>query len=109
MMYYDSQAISSQVVASAVIVWLIRRIKASALIPWVNENTKVINKTLAVVMSGIAAIGVGWNYTYSAADDGTLVFTITGLSFSSIIGYIKSWIFSYVVQQSGYRLTEPEK
>lgn len=69
-----------------------------------NDNTYAINKFVAVVASGLVAIGINWNYAYS--DDGLLTLTISGLTPMGIYAGIKQWVFSYVVQQTGYKITE---
>jgi len=106
MVYYDSQIITSQVVLSAIVVNIFRIIKKSKLIPWINGNTKILNKIIAVAASGLVALGINWNYSYTPDNDGTIAIMITGVSLAGLYSMAKTWVFSYIVQQSGYRMTE---
>lgn len=104
MVYYDGQVIANQIVYGAIGTFVIQKIKSSKLVPFINEQTYWINRTLAILTSGIAAIGI--NYSYSYTSDGVLNIAITGLTFWGLVEGMKQWLFAYVIQQTGYKLTK---
>lgn len=73
---------------------------------WINENSYKLNRAIAIIASGVVALGIGWQYSY-LPDEGVLTLAITGLKYDSIYATAKQWIFSYIVQQTGYRITKP--
>lgn len=108
-LYYDADILTKQIVFSAIVVWAMRLMKGSdwPIFSWISEHSYTINRTLAILASGAVSLGLHWNYGYSAADSGTFTLTITGVSIAGILDNGRDWIFSYIVQQTGYRLTEP--
>ena len=106
MVYYDGQVIANQVVYAALGDWIIRKIKSSSLVPFINEQTYWINHAFAVIVSGIAALGI--NYTYSYSPDGVLNIAITGLTLTGIYMTAKQWLFAYILQQTSYRLNKKD-
>jgi len=105
MIYYDSQIIASQIVFSSIIVWLFRLAKQSSYISFINGETPKVNRMIAIVSSGLVALGLNWTYSYTP--EGILTIQVTGLTLMGIYEGSKQWIFSYIVQQTGYRVTEP--
>ena len=106
-MIYDGQVIANSVVYAALGNWFINKVKKSKLIPFINDQTYWINKSFAVLISVIAALGVTYTYTYSA--DGILSLTITGLTLASLWANFKVWVLSYSLQQTGYHLTKEKR
>ena len=106
-LFYDTNMITWQVVWSGVVVWAIKNMKGSRLsiFSWIHEHSFYVNRAVAVIASGLVALGLHWQYGYDAVDNGTLTFTITGVSLLGILDHIRDWIFSYMIQQSGYRIS----
>jgi len=106
MIYYDSQIIASQVVFSSIIVWLFREVKKCGWITFINGETPKVNKLIAIISSGLVALGL--NTTYSYTPEGIFTLQVTGLTLIGVYEGLKQWMFSYIVQQTGYRITEPK-
>jgi hypothetical protein len=106
-MIYDGQVIANSVVYAALGNWFIGHVKKSKLVPLINEQTYWINKTFAMLVAGIAALGVTYTYSYSA--EGVLTVVINGLTLGGLWISFKTWLFSYVLQQTGYHLTKENK
>lgn len=101
-LYYDDQVIANSVVYAAIGDWLIRKAKNSKLTPFINKQTYLLNHLAAVGISGIAALGI--NYTYTYTDDGVLQIVLTGLTWSGILMGMKQWLFQYILQQFAYNM-----
>lgn len=109
-MYFDANLLTHQIVWSALVVWVMRVLKASKSpwLAWISAHSFLVNRTIAIVASGAVALGLHWKYGYdSAVNNGTLTITLTGASFWGLVDHGRDWLFSYIVQQSGYRITEP--
>ena len=92
-----SEEMLSQLTSSAVVVYAIELVKKSAIFPWLTAETKTLNRWLAVIGSGIAAIGVHFAYD---AKDGALV--ITGLTLGAVAHGLWHWAQQYALTQLAY-------
>lgn len=93
--------LGAQLTTSAVIVWVIERLKAAKWFPWLSVETWRLNRAIAVILSGLAALGIHAEFN---SVEGIL--TITGLTLTSILHGGADWISSFVIQQvlfRGYR------
>lgn len=109
MMYYDANILANQIGASGLTVWLIRAMKQSHLpmFAWINEHSWLVNRTLAILAS--LAVSLGLSYQYSYTPEGILTLSLSGLTVASLIDHARIWLVGYMIQQSGYRLTEPKE
>lgn len=90
--------VADQVTTSAIIVWLLQLAKRMWWIPWIDEHSAALNRFVAIIASGVGALGLSVHF------DPTLgIATITGLTASDIIAGLGGWIQSYVWQQILYR------
>jgi hypothetical protein len=91
--------IETQVVASAVTVWLLQWAKNTRKIPWITQDTATLNRLLSALAAAAAAVGI--HASYSA---GTL--TITGLTLSGIVlaalTWLKAFAFNEIIYQAAY-------
>lgn len=103
MVYYDGQVLTNQIaygiLGHSIISWL----KKTALVPFINKNSWWINRSLAIVLATISAVGI--NYSYSYSPDGVFVLTLRGLTLSGIWSGLLQWLVAYGSQQLPYHLT----
>lgn len=92
--------LSNQVIFNAIIVAALQWLKNSKWFPWLSKETGNINRIIAVILSGAAAIGVHTNF-----DHATGVLTITGLTFATISTGLYEWLRSFVIQQLVFKAT----
>lgn len=106
MMYYDANVLANQVAASGLIVWVIRALKQSRApwLSWVNEHSWLVNRTLGI--GAALAVSLGLSYQYSYTPDGVLTLSLSGLTIASLIDHGRTWLVGYILQQTGYRVTE---
>lgn len=107
MMYYDANVLANQVAASGLIVWIIRALKQSRLpwLSWINEHSWLVNRTLSIVAALLVSLGLSYQYSYTP--DGVLTLSLSGLTLASLIDHARTWLVGYILQQTGYRVTEP--
>ena len=94
----DPTLITTQVTASAVIVWLLQRLKQSKYFPFITAESAKLNRYLAVCASALAAAGIHFNFNHDA---GTLV--ISGLLLSNLLHFAGAWLRSFVFQEIIYQ------
>ncbi len=93
-----------QLTASAVIVFLINALKKASWFPWLNAQTDKLNRAVALVFSGLAALGIHTSHTWSASS-GVFVLTVKGLTLAGILAAAWAWLKSFAVQEFVYRAT----
>jgi len=86
------EKMSTQLTVSAVVVAAMQWFKNSKYFPWLTTETAKLNRAVAVILAGAAAVGVHTQFS-----GGTL--TITGLSVMGILGLAWEWLKSFVYQQ----------
>ena len=82
-------------VASVYAIELLKRIKS---IPFVDEQSRVLNRWLGVIASGLATVGIGFTFDSQA---GTLL--ITGISLATIAQTAWHWFTQWALQQVLYQ------
>lgn len=92
----DASVLGTQFTASAVSVFVINWLKGQKWLPFVNANSKWLNRTIALATSGASAMGIHW--AWSA---GTL--TVTGLSLTAILAGVWMWLKSFALQEWIYQ------
>ena len=92
-----SNIVLAQITSSAVIAYGLEMLKKWNKIPWINQNTKRINRIVSAILSGVAALGIHMQFNSEA---GTLM--ITGLCLPCIVHGMWDWARSWVVTQLVY-------
>jgi len=90
----------STVTAAAVSVAVINWLKASPYFPWITQEKANLMRVLAVLSSGIGAIGI--HYVWDPAAHSVL---FTGLSLGGIFTGLIAWVKSFAVQELAYQAT----
>lgn len=109
-MYFDANILTYQFISSAIVVFLLNKAKKAKLpiLKWINEDSWHVNRTLAVIASGLVSLGLHWNYSYDG-DAGVLTLSLSGLTLASVLEHGREWLLSYVIQQGQYRISQIPK
>ena len=92
---------TSTFAASAVVVWVLQMVKKSEKVPWITKETAKINRIVAVLLSGVAALGVTWVFAPAANGGHTLSISIP--SAVTLVSSAWLWLKSFAIQEWIYR------
>lgn len=87
----------SQLTSSAIVIYALEALKQSAWVPWITVDTRRLNRWLAVVGSGAAALGIHFVFDVEA---GQII--ISGLTPSGIAHGLWHWAEQYALTQLAY-------
>lgn len=87
----------NQAMLSTMIAYVIEFAKRTKWFPWLKAETAKLNRMVAVVISGAAAIGIHATYNHEGG-----VLMITGLSAWTIIHGLWDWLRSFIFTQAAY-------
>jgi hypothetical protein len=96
----DANTLGNQVVINAITVGVMRHLKNSKWFPLISKETAALNRFIAVLAAGAAAVGVNYSFDHTT---GTLM--ITGLTTATIVNGIYNWVASFVTQQTIFKAT----
>lgn len=85
--------LSSQITAAAACAYILNLIKQSDKIPWVTQNTQLINVAIRAVLAGGAALGI--SHVWAPATGGGGVLTITIPPLSVVVVGLWHWFGQY--------------
>jgi hypothetical protein len=88
-----------QVAIAGAIVWLIEKLKSWHAFPLMAPDTGTVNRWVAIVLSGVATLGIAATFE---PDAGKL--TITGLTATGIVTGGWEWFKTFVFQELVYRI-----
>ena len=89
----------TQVAAAGAVVWIIEKIKKFVGNSALSEQfASYLNRTLAALFAGIAAIGINYQFDPGA---GTLL--ISGLTLDSLVGAGLLWLKQFILQQMAWK------
>jgi hypothetical protein len=92
--------VGTQVAVAAIISFLVGKLKQSSWFPWLTAETSKLNRLVAVLLSGVAAVGI--HYQWDAADHSLL---ITGLSLTTILGMLWHWAVQAIYTHGWFKAT----
>lgn len=93
-----TDAFLSQFTLSAIVVWLLQKLKEAPWFPvWSQKTTLAAQRAVAAIVAAGSAVAV--NFTYDAAA-GTLL--VEGLTLAGVGGAVWAWVQSFVTQQAWY-------
>ena len=95
---------TDQLSARAVIVFILQWLKNQSWFPWLSEKTDNLNRSVAVILSGLAAAGIHMTFDTEA---GTL--TVTGLTLATVVTGGWAWLKSYASQEMIYRIVKASR
>jgi hypothetical protein len=92
--------LSSQVTAAAVVSFLIAFLKKQSWFPWLTTETDKLNRVVAIVLSGLASVGIHASFNHAA---GQLV--ITGLTLTSVAQGLWHWGTQFALTHGWFKAT----
>ena len=98
-----SETLSWQLTFGVIVNEVMKRLKQSALVPWMKAGTANANVMVAALLSAIAAAGIHTEFDQVA---GTLL--ITGLTISSVVHFLGEWLRQYALQHFLYYAAQKE-
>lgn len=90
----------TQIAAAAIISFFVNFLKGSKFFPGITAETGKLNRVLAILLSGMAAIGIHARYS---STDHTLLFT--GLSLTTVLYGLWHWIVQALYVHGWYKAT----
>lgn len=98
----EGQELLSQLTSAAVVVYVMQWLKRSPLVAFISQETKVLNRVLSGLGAALSAIGIHFAFDTSAAQAGTYVITITGVSLLAVAHGCWHWLNAVALQQLVY-------
>lgn len=92
------ESLTTNVTAAAVISFLISFLKKQQWFPWLTSETERANRIAAVVLSGLASLGIHAQFNH-----GTLV--ITGLTLTTIAVAAWHWLTQFAITHGWFKAT----
>ena len=94
------ELLTSQVTAAAVVSFIINFLKKQAWFPWLSKETDKANRIAAVVLSGLASVGIHTTFDHQ---NGTLV--ITGLTVTAVATGLWHWGTQFALTHGWFKAT----
>lgn len=82
----------TQFTSSAVVVFLMQRLKNASWFPWLKAGAAGVSRTVSIVAAALTAIGI--NYTWSPNPDGTHNLILMNLSLAALATGAWHWLTS---------------
>jgi len=98
----DHSVVATQITLASISVAALQWLKSTRFFPWATQETARFNRFLAVITSGIAALGVHLSWQ-SGTETGTYIVTITGATIGGVAAMGWVWIKQFVMQELVYR------
>jgi hypothetical protein len=92
------EALSNQVVVSAIGVWLVQRLKQAPWFPWVRQQSDRAQRAAAVMVALLATAGIHVTFESEAG-----VLTVTGLTLANFAHFLWHALKTFVFQELVYR------
>lgn len=92
-------------VIGIVVVYVIEAIKRLKMVPWLTQETKRLNRVVALVVAAAAAIGIHFSFDETAG-----VLMVSGLHWSGILHGLYEFAKQAAMQQFAYDVAiEPKR
>jgi hypothetical protein len=93
-----TDAFLSQFTLSAILVWLMQKLKEAPWFPvWTAKTQLNVQRAYAAVVAALGAVAINVSFDATAG-----VLTVTGLTVANVGGSVWSWVQSFVMQQGWY-------
>ena len=93
--------LGSTITESAMVVFIMQWLKNLEKIPFISHETPRINRLVAILLSGVGALGITWVFAPSANGAHTLTIQIPSLVGMVSAGWI--WLKSFAIQEWIYQ------
>lgn len=92
-------------VIGIVVVYLMEMVKRLRVVPWITQETRRLNRVLALVVAAAAAIGIHFSFDASAG-----VLTVSGLTLQGVLHGLYEFAKQAAMQQFAYDVAiEPKR
>lgn len=100
-----SNVVMTQFTSSAVVVFLMQKLKSAAWFPLIQEGKVLINRTISILSAAAVTIGIGytWDPTLDASGNRHMTFAIPTLA--AIAVGLWHWLNQYALNEMVYRAT----
>jgi hypothetical protein len=92
---------------SAVVVWLLQKLKSATWFPLVQQGKTWLNRIASIVLAGVGAIGVSYTWSPDPAGGHMLSVAIPTLSVAALGAW--HWLNHFVMQETIYQATSNGK
>ena len=92
------QQVLSQIVVAWVVTQAVQWAKRASGLPWISAKTDTLNKIVGIVLAFFSSLGIIFTFDPQA---GTLL--VTGLTLTTLLTGIWTWVQQVVLQQIIYR------
>lgn len=98
------EQISNQIAAAALLSFLIQRLKGSTWFPWITAESEKVNRILAIVGSGLAALGI--HIACSKVNHQCAVTWVDGMTIASGLWH---WATQFAITHGWFKLVTEKK
>jgi hypothetical protein len=99
-----SNVVMTQFTSSAVVVYLMQKVKTAKWFPLVQQGRATLNRIVSVVAAFLVAVGVSWSWSLDKTT-GTHTLVITGLSIYAVGHGLWHWLNQFALQETVYQAT----
>lgn len=92
--------LQTNVAVAAVLSFLMQKLKSSRFCPWMTAETAKLNRIVAIVLSGLATLGI--HVVCSKVNHSC---TVTWVDWTTIVGGLWQWLAQFVVTHGWYKIT----
>lgn len=97
-----SNVAMTQFTSSAVVVYLMQKVKTATWFPLVQSGKAMLNRAVSLVAAFLVAVGVSWSWSKDPSS-GTHTLTIMNLSWWSVVYGGWHWLNQYALQETIYQ------
>ena len=99
-----SNVVMTQFTSSAVVVYLMQKVKTAKWFPLVQQGRATVNRIVSIVAAFLVAVGVSWTWSLDKST-GTHTLVITGLSVYALLHGAWHWLNQFALQETVYQAT----
>lgn len=99
-----SNILATQFTSSAVVVYLMQKLKNAKWFPLVQDGRAILNRIVSIAAAFLTAVGISWSWTKDPAT-GLHTFAIANIGMWSMIYGVWHWLNQYALQETIYQAT----
>jgi hypothetical protein len=99
-----SNVAMTQFTSSAVVVYLMQKVKSAKWFPLVQNGRAMLNRVTSIVAAALVSIGISWSWTKDAAT-GTHTLIIMNIGLWTVLHGFWHWLNQYALQETVYQAT----
>lgn len=99
-----SNILATQFTSSAVVVYLMQKLKNAKWFPLVQQGRAFINRVVSIGAAFLVAVGVSWSWSLDKSS-GTHTLVISGIGLWAVLHGCWHWLNQYALQETIYQAT----